>query len=103
MRLLLSLSVTALLALNGCVTIPNTRECYVPGGKILAGMDCADSNTGAKSRLTYEETIAFIKAGAVCRSSSDFNRQKTALEEACRILGMRCSYETRQIIEEMSQ
>lgn len=32
------------------------------------------------------------RAGAICQSADDWNKIKTKLEEACRMLGKRCSY-----------
>lgn len=38
------------------------------------------------------------RAGAVCKSADDYNREKTALEKACRMLGSRCSYDIKRAI-----
>jgi hypothetical protein len=101
MRPLLASSVTAALLLNNCaVVVPNTRPCHVPG-VLSAGMDCAETNTGVKSRMTVEQAIAFIepetspspRAGAVCQSAEDYEKNKTIIEQACRLLGKRCTYE----------
>lgn len=41
------------------------------------------------------------RAGAVCRSTEDAKKLKVALEQACRDLGRRCSYEVKQAIRGM--
>ena len=83
---------------SGCVTIPNTRQCQV-SGVLDAGMICAENLTGIKSEMNLEQVIEFLepqslpspRAGAICMSPDDFNAMKTALEQACRDLGERCS------------
>lgn len=114
MRRLLSL-VFCVTALSGCVTIPNTRSCQV-AGVLNAGMICAESLTDHTSDMTLSQAIDFLepqaerpdpenpgktlpaRAGAICRSADDESKLKTALEEACRELGSRCSYEIQQTI-----
>lgn len=56
--------------------------------------------------MAFDEYVAFLepnneRGGALCQSSEDWNKQKTALEEACRELGPRCRYEIRQVLESM--
>lgn len=102
--------------LSGCagVTTPNTRECTV-AGIVQAGMDCAMTNTGEISEMTFEEMVEWLepqpervdpvtgktlpaRAGAVCRSDDDFTRQKIALEQACELLKSRCTPELKAAI-----
>lgn len=83
--------------LSGCVTVPNVRQCTV-AGMLAAGMDCAETNTGAVSQLSLDETILFLepnetRAGAVCISAVDRAREKDAMERACRLLGNKCKFE----------
>jgi len=117
MELWLILLATTLLG-SGCVSIPNTRECSAKG-RLRFGALCNETNTGAKSKMTAQEYIEFLepaperedpdhpgqmlpkRAGAVCNSAEDHKRKKTALEQACRKLGMRCSYELKQAIRNM--
>lgn len=121
MRLLLLLSSMAL-SLSACVTgsvvVPNTTDCSL-AGVWEAGAFCAESVTGIKSKLTMDEYLDFLtpqdarpdpqdpaktlpkRAGAVCQSADDFGRRKTALEQACRMLGKRCPYELRQTVQTM--
>jgi hypothetical protein len=92
------------LALASCVTVvPNTTQCTV-AGSFEAGAICAETNTGIISEMTPDEFIAFLlpsdgyltgkpRAGAVCQSAADYNAMKTALEQACRILGKRCRFQ----------
>ncbi len=97
------------LSFSGCVTVPNTRACSV-AGQLSAGMICGETLTDKTSELTLEETLEFLsprpgspgvpaRAGAICQSAEDWNKQKSALEAACRALGRRCSYEIKQAIE----
>lgn len=121
MRLHLLFVLTAL-SFTGCVTgsvsIPNGTACSL-AGKWEAGAFCAETITGIKSELTLDEYLDFLtpqderpdpldptktlpaRAGAVCQSTFDWGRQKTALEQACRILGKRCPYELHQTIKTM--
>lgn len=121
MRLRLLLSLTAL-SLSGCVTgnvvLPNSTACSL-AGVWDAGAFCAETITGIQSQMTLDEYLDFLspqderpdpmdptktlpaRAGAVCQSTFDWGRQKTALEQACRILGKRCPYELHQTIKTM--
>lgn len=104
-KLWLSLS---LLALSSCGTIdiPVTESCVV-AGTLDAGMICAKSS-GETRDMTLEESVNWLspdvttgKGSAVCQSSIDWNAQKTALEEACRMLGRRCSKPSKAAITQM--
>lgn len=56
---------------------------------------CADDQS-------HGDAISMPKrAGAVCESSYDWTIKKTALEQACRELGKRCSYEIQEMIREI--
>ena len=98
------------LILQGCnsIQIENTEICSV-SGLMSAGMDCAETLTPKTRSLNLDETIKFLephadpdpkkkRAGAMCQSSADWNKMKTALEQACKILGSKCAYEVQQII-----
>nr|BFD58920.1 hypothetical protein CKG001_10270 [Bdellovibrio sp. CKG001] len=67
--------------------------------------------------MTLEEFIEFLepqeevrssdgtiiqeaRGGALCLSAEDLNKQKTALEKACRKLGRGCTYEMKKLIKE---
>jgi hypothetical protein len=107
--------VSSALAVSACVTVPNTKVCSV-AGVISAGGICAETLTSRTSDLTMDEFLDFLEAqperpdpkdpskklpahgAAVCQSSEDWNKQKTALEQACRELGKRCSYEIRRAL-----
>lgn len=96
-----------LIFLIGCVHIPNTRVCTIPD-KMAQGAICAETLTDKTSEMTLDEWISFLEptkdhAGAMCQSSDDWNKQKTALEESCRSLGNNCSYETKLALERMKQ
>ncbi len=94
------------IAASSCVSVPNTRI-YTVAGQLDAGMIGAETNTDWTGDLTLEETITFLepflgndehpaRAGAICMSAYDWNRMKTALEQACRAMGKKCKYETGQ-------
>lgn len=105
----------AIVALSGCraghVTVPNTEACTV-AGVLAAGAFCAETITGQTRDMTLDEYFDFLepkeahddvpaRAGAVCQSADDWGAQKTALEQACRVLGKRCTYELREVIKNM--
>ena len=116
---LLSLCSTALLASCVHVQVPNVRKCSVRG-LIRLGANCAETNTGKTSELTYEELVDYIQAlperpdpanpgqmlpkkgAAIITSSLDAGAEKTAMEEACRALGSKCSYELQQSIKTLN-
>jgi hypothetical protein len=66
------------------------RECVpVPGTTICAEQPPAD---GVPVQLPE-------RGGAICRSTDDENKIKTALEQACRKLGPACTYEVHLTIQ----
>lgn len=103
--------------LFGCtsVVVPDTEVCAV-SGLMSAGADC--SHTLAKPPQTrsmdLDEWINFLEpqkevrdpvhgsliraqhGAALCQSSEDWNKQKTALEQACKLLGSKCTYEIKR-------
>ena len=91
------LSLFALALLSSCVTVPNVTACAV-NGKMLAGALCAGTNTGITSEMNLDELLTFIeptdkRGGAILMSAEDWNKMKTALEQACREIGNGCKYE----------
>lgn len=108
-KLLQSLLVLALL-FSGCGTlVPNTRACTA-AGSIASGAICAETNTGKTSEMTFDEFLNFLepqtnpeRAGAICQSTEDWNKLKTALEQACRGLGKRCTYEIKSAIKTINR
>jgi hypothetical protein len=96
---------SCLLVLCSCITIPNTKACSV-AGVMSAGAICATTITHETSDMTLDEFLDFLepqestgKGAAICQSAEDWNKMKTALETACRMLGKRCSYEMKKAIE----
>jgi hypothetical protein len=81
---------------NG-IKIPNTEVCST-AGSLSAGMDCAETMTSKKRYMTLDETLKFLGDGALCQSSSDWVKNKTTLEQACMLLGPRCSREFRALL-----
>lgn len=104
--------------LASCATIPNSIVC-TPAGLVTLGGICGETQTSKTWDLTFEEFIYFLEAqaehpdpnepthtvpakgAAMCQSSEDYQKQKTALETACRLLGPRCSYEIKKQIKTM--
>lgn len=118
MRRLLFLG-SFILTLNGCVTVPNVRICTA-AGDLTSGAICAETQTGKTSDMTLDQFIEFLepqperpdpdhpgqtlpaRGGAICQSTDDFTREKTALEKACRELGSACSMEMRAAIQSLN-
>lgn len=70
----------------------DAREC-VP----LEGLSvCASSPDPASASVKLP-----ARGGAIVQSAEDWNKNKTALEEACRLLGGQCSYEVQKAIGRM--
>lgn len=93
-------STLALVLLSSCVTVPNVKVCSV-AGVMTAGAICAETISGKTSEMDFNQLIDFLepqqnpkRAGAVFMSSEDFNKVKTALEEACRELGPKCGFQS---------
>lgn len=70
------------------------------------GANCANTTTGEMKQIGLDEYIDFLKIqtepsrpGAVCMSFQDFDHLKTSIEVACRMLGKRCTYEQKKVIE----
>lgn len=111
------LSILAL-SLSACVTVPNTKACAVKG-ILSAGAICAETLTGLTSEMTFDEFLTFLEAqpdtsdpnhlgeirpghaAAIVQSADDWNKQKTALEQACRELGNSCSYQIKEALARM--
>lgn len=104
------------LFLAGCsVQLPNIRVCAT-SGTILAGADCAWTNSDDTEELTFEEWMDFLEprpdskdakgrkikghGAALCVSPSDWTRQKNALESACVKLGNACTLEMKSALQE---
>jgi hypothetical protein len=119
MRLKL-LSVVLLVSVlsQGCVTIRDKITCSA-AGKLLAGAICSHTLTSETFDLTFDELVDMLEAqperpdpknsgvvlpargAAIIMSDEDFGEFKTELESACRMLGRRCSYATRQMLQRL--
>lgn len=97
------LSLFAIQALSACaVKFPDVKTCTV-AGVILAGADCDYTGHAEPSEMGMEAFINWLEdEQALCVSSKDYVRQKSAAEQACTKLGPSCSYEVRKSLEEMS-
>ena len=104
------------LALSSCsVTVPNVMLCTT-AGVMSAGGDCAKSLSDDTATLDLDQWIEFLepqveqvlpgdvkipaRGGALCMSSDDFAKLKTAMEQACHKLGRWCSYEVKTTMEQ---
>ncbi len=85
-----------LLLISGCgsVTLPDTEVCAIQG-HLPQGMFCSTTVSRRERNLDFDQTIDFLHASethgaALCQSSKDWTKIKTALEQACVLLGKRC-------------
>jgi hypothetical protein len=80
--------------LSACtsVQVPDVKI-YAVAGRLQAGMDWAATGHEETGEITMGETIKFLEAGALCMSSPDYMRLKTAVEQLCYTAGGQCSYE----------
>lgn len=65
----------------------------------MAGMDCAETLTSKTRVMLYNDTINFLEDGAICQSSSDYHKNKTTLDQACKILGPKCTADLKKLIK----
>jgi hypothetical protein len=87
-------------------------------GTITAGADCAWTSTGETEELNFDLFMDFLepqpekpgpngtiipaKGPAICISSQDFAKLKTATEQLCAKVGSACTKETKAKMEELS-
>ena len=98
-----------LVSLVGCtITVPNVRVCAVTG-TMSAGADCAYSISGETEEMTLDQWFSFLepqteppRGAAMCMSSADFSKIKTAIEQACRKLGTSCTKEAKENLQKVS-
>lgn len=114
-KLSLILAATTLLASCAEVKIRETRFCSV-AGVLIAGMDCGYDLSDKTDSMTFDEMVEFLepqperpdpkdpnkmlpaRAGAMCQPADDWNHKKTVLEQACKMLGKRCSWQLKEMI-----
>lgn len=105
----LTISLNALLTilfLSSCATeIPDIEVCAI-GLSLETGATCVNSNSDKSRELTGAQFVAFVepsdsKAPALCMSSTDFSKLKTAIEQLCHRLGQKCKKETEQWITKL--
>lgn len=86
---------------NSCaVQVPNVRVCSV-AGFFTAGADCAYTLSDNVEEMSAQEFVKFLEGDdshgpALCQSTEDYVKVKTALEQACYKLGNQCTYEIKQ-------
>lgn len=105
-----------LLALPSCagIEIKNGEVCTV-AGVLQAGADCAETLTPKTRSMNFEALVDYLepqlekkdakgkivspeRGGAIIMSADYFNHIKTKLEQACSLLGDRCTYEIKEQI-----
>lgn len=104
----------SLFLLPGCetVVVQNTKACTV-AGILQAGAECAETLTGKRSSMSYEEFIDFLEprpqqgqipahGGAIVQSAEDYSKIKVALEQACIALNGNCTYELQETIKNVN-
>lgn len=94
-----SLSVLLMtLFLSSCATkIPDIEVCAI-GLSLENGASCVRSISDGSRELSGAQFVAYLepsesKAPALCMSSSDFSKLKTAIEQLCHRLGQKCNKE----------
>lgn len=110
----------SLAALSACVSVPDTSACAV-NGALSNGGTCVTTLSGVTRELSFQGMLDLLDAmpvaytdpdtgmpvaahgAAIIQSAADWNAQKTALEEACRELGNRCSYAVTQALDSMEK
>lgn len=104
----------------GCaVQIPNTRFCAVAGVE-EAGMDCFHTLSDEEETIPPGKIKDFLEArpeikdskgkviqeahgAAICQPMEDWGAEHTALEQACQKLGAACTYEIKQLIDNVTK
>ncbi len=105
-KLSLSLLGGTLCAASSCsVEIPNVTLCAV-AGSLKDGAACAETSTDVTRDLTFSQFLDFLepktgKGAAICLSSQDYGRIKTAIDQVCKKTGA-CSYEVKARIEKIN-
>jgi hypothetical protein len=104
--------------LCGCtVSIPNITVCAT-AGVLSAGGDCAETLSDTTSSLALDQWIEFLepqaervlpdgkiipaRGAALCMASGDFGKLKTAMEQACKLLGAKCQKEVTKNINDIN-
>lgn len=103
----------------GCaVQIPDTRFCAVAGVE-EAGMDCFHTLSNDEEVIPASGIKDFLEArpeikdangkliqeahgAAICQPMEDWGAEHMALEQACQKLGASCTYEIKQLIDNVS-
>lgn len=102
------------------VEIKDTKDCAV-AGDLRAGMICTHTLNDTVERMDLQHSLDWLQpqnqrpdpdnigqtlpahGAALCRSANDYLEAKNELEEACRILGKRCTLEMQKTIDHMKQ
>lgn len=107
------------LLLSGCsaIQVQDTVVCAT-AGIMAAGGSCAHTLTEETYDLDLNGWLDFLepkaeftdpitgkvtpaRGAALCQNADDWNKIKTSLEQACKILGKRCTYEQRKALKDV--
>lgn len=93
-----------LLLLAGCtgVQLPDVKVCYTP--LLAAGGDCMYTLSGGFEEMTAEQFVEYLeptekRGPALCLSTEDYARLKTAIEQLCYKAGSGCTKEVKKEIQ----
>lgn len=117
------LGLFVLITLSSCklpTEVPNTTKCAV-AGTLLAGMNCAETQTDKTKMLNFSEAVEFLeprperidpkdpskkipaKGPAVCQSLDDETKEMIAMEQMCRKLKEQCTTEVKDLINKKAK
>lgn len=89
-------------SINSCVTVQDALFCTV-AGEMSAGANCSHLISSDTEKKTFDQFMDFLdaspsKGSAICISAEDLKVMKTELEQMCRMLKKRCSYQVQKIV-----
>lgn len=107
MRLASLLSFLLLASSCAHVQVPDTKICGVEG-RLSRGARCDYTLHDERTKMTTDEFLDFLeptdsRGAAICQSAEDWNKMKTALEQACFLLKKRCTYQMRQALAHLEK
>lgn len=115
-----SLGLVLLASSCGTLTIQDERACAA-AGKVLGGANCTHTLSDEMEKLTFAEFLEFLQASpehpdpkdptkkipargaAIAMLPDAWNRMKTDLELACRLMGPSCTFDIKAKIQSASK
>lgn len=90
------------------VQIPDTKHCTVRG-RLAHGANCSTTISNKQEKMDLNAFVKFLepdeesgKGGAICTPSEDYRKAKTAIEQACAMLGKKCSLEVIEVLDRIT-